>query len=106
MTADEIQAAIDRADNKRRELQQPPDLKPHANALIELPRAAEAYRKQIGEGLDGNPVAAVKAREILRELFCGEIRLVPGEAGTLWAKYHLQIIVLLHAGTYGSGGRI
>lgn len=110
MTADEIQAAIERAEQKRRELldvhraaEQP------ATVTAILPRAAELYRKQIADGLDGNPQAALKARVILRDLL-GKIRLAPGEDGSLWAFYSLQPAALLRsavgAGTDGSGGRI
>lgn len=110
MTSDEIQAAIERADEKRRELlsldtlsTQPPKV-----ASI-LPHAAALYRKQIADGLDGNPQAALKARVILRALL-GTIRLTPGADGSLWADYALQPAALLRsavgAGTDGSGGRI
>jgi hypothetical protein len=70
MTADEIQAAIDRAAAKRREFQdQRRTAMPSASVFAMLPRAAEAYRRQITLGLAGNPRAALKARSILRELF-------------------------------------
>jgi hypothetical protein len=42
-------------------------------AFTMLPRAAEAYRRQITLGLEGEPRAALKARMILRELFGGEV---------------------------------
>jgi hypothetical protein len=52
MTADEIQAAIDRAEGKRRELQeQQPAAKQSARILTMLPRAADAYCRQISRGL-------------------------------------------------------
>ena len=48
MTSDEIQEAIDRAEQKRRELRdQQPEAKQSANVLSILPRAAELYRRQI-----------------------------------------------------------
>src|SRR5207237_1344347 len=73
MTADEIQAAIDRASAKRSELQgQQHTATPSAKMFTMLPRAAEAYRRQITLGLDGDPRAALKARSILRELFGGK----------------------------------
>ena len=49
-----------------------------------LPKAAEIYRKQITDGLDGNPEAAANARTILRDML-GEIRLQPAADGRLWA---------------------
>ena len=46
MTADEIQAAIDRAEDKRRELEaQQPRARESAKVLSMLPRAAEKYRR-------------------------------------------------------------
>jgi hypothetical protein len=70
-----------------------------------LPRAAELYRRQIAQGLDGDPRAALKARVILRELFGGKIRLVPDAKGGLVAHWNLQTTALLKGlGTCGSGG--
>ena len=66
-----------------------------------LPRAAEAYRRQIEQGLDGDPRAALKARVILRDLFGGKIRLVPESDGSLWAEYALRPSVLLKAAGRG-----
>ena len=108
MPADEIQAAIDRAAAKRNELRdQQQSTMPTAKMFTKLPRAAEAYRRQITLGLDGDPRAALKARSILRELFGGKIRLVPQLDGGLVAHRNLHPGALLKAlGTYGSGGRI
>src|SRR5256885_14782280 len=51
MAADEIQAAIDRAETKRRELEeQGPAAKPSSRLFTMLPQAAEAYRRQITKG--------------------------------------------------------
>ena len=78
MTPDEIQAAIERAEAKARELQGLGSAAiPAMKIFTMLPRAAEAYRRQIALGLEGEPRATLKARSILRELFGGEIRLVP-----------------------------
>jgi len=106
MTADEIQAAIDPATAKRKELQdQQPGAIPSAKMFTMFPRAAEAYRRQITLGLDGDPRAALKARSILRELFGGKIRLVPQLDGGLIAHWNLHPGALLKSlGTYGSGG--
>ncbi len=108
MAADEIQAAIDRASAKRSELQgQQHTAIPSAKMFTMLPRAAEAYRRQITLGLDGDPRAALKARSILRDLFGGKIRLVPQLDGGLMAHWNLHPGALLKGlGTYGSGGRI
>lgn len=47
MPADEIQAAIDRAESKRRELvERGPAAKQSAKILTMLPRAVEAYRRE------------------------------------------------------------
>jgi site-specific DNA recombinase len=108
MTADEIQAAIDLATAKRKELQdQQHGAIPSGKMFTMLPRAAEAYRRQITLGLDGDPRAALKARLILRELFGGKIRLVPQLDGGLMAHWNLHPGALLKGlGTYGSGGSI
>jgi hypothetical protein len=106
MTADEIQAAIDRAEEKRAELQdQQSAALPSSKVFTMLPRAAEAYRRQITLGLDGDPRAALNARVILRELFGGKISLVPQLDGGLIAHWNLHPGALLKSlGTYGSGG--
>ena len=108
MTPDEIRAAIERAEAKARELR---DLEaastPAMRASTMLPRAAEAYRRQIALGLEGEPRATLKARSILRELFGGEIRLVPEPDGGLAAHWNLHVSALLRQqGSDGSGGAI
>ena len=40
-----------------------------------MTKAAELDRRQVAQGLDGNPQAALKARVFLREWFGGKIRL-------------------------------
>jgi site-specific DNA recombinase len=101
--ADELQAGIERAENKRRELI---DVRPaereNARVLALMPRAAELYREQIDMGLGGDPAAATKARTILREML-GEITLSPAEDGSLWAEYAMQPAALLQGA--GTGGR-
>jgi site-specific DNA recombinase len=102
MATDELQAAIDRAEAKRQELDgQQPLAKASAKVLSILPRAAALYRDQVRRGLNGNPPEAMKARAVLRNLLVdGKIVLSPGkEAGSLWAKYSLAPAVLL--GTAG-----
>ncbi|MGC8507884.1 MAG: recombinase family protein [Thiomonas sp.] len=107
LTADELQAAIERAEGKRRELLEArPESRENARVLARLPRAAELYREQIEEGLGGDPAAAAKARTILRDML-GEIMLSPGEDGSLWAEYAMHPAALLTgAGTGGRGDRI
>jgi hypothetical protein len=107
LTNDE-QAAIERVEQKRRQLQeQQPATRRSAKLLTILPRAADIYRRQIADGLDGNPREAAKARIILRELLGGKIGLKPGADGSLWAEYALRPAALLRGeGTGGIGGRI
>jgi hypothetical protein len=107
LMADELQAGIERAENKRRELL---DVRPgereNARVLALMPRAAELYREQIDLGLGGEPAAAAKARTILRDML-GEIMLSSGEDGSLWGEYGMQPAALLQgAGTCGRGDRI
>jgi hypothetical protein len=106
MEPDEIQIAIDRAEQKRHELlDTQPAAKQSAKMIALLPKAAESYRRQIAQGLDNDPRAAGKARVILRKLL-GNIRLIPEQSG-LWAEFELQPAALLKAsGSGGSGGRI
>jgi DNA invertase Pin-like site-specific DNA recombinase len=105
LTPDELQAAIDRAEAKRRQVF---DLQPtereNARVLAMLPRTAELYREQIDQGLGGDPAASAKARMILREML-GEIMLSPGEGGSLWAEYAMQPAALLMGAGAGTGGR-
>ena len=100
-----LQAAIDRAEEKRRSLQSRDDRTLGPKLAIALPRAAELYRRQISLGLEGDPRATIKARMLLRELFGGRVRLVPQLDGGLIAHWNLHPGVLLKTlGTSGSGG--
>jgi len=102
MTADELQAALDRALQKRKELEAvQPEAKRSAALLAALPRAAALYKQQIELGLDGDPRAALKARVILRQLFNGEIVLRPGPDRSLWAEYEIRPGALVRVGTDG-----
>jgi RimJ/RimL family protein N-acetyltransferase len=104
--ADELQAAIERAEGKRRELfEARPTGREDARVLALMPRAAELYREQIEQGLGGDPAAAAKARTILRDML-GESMLEPAEDGSLWAEYAMQPATLLSAGTGGRGEAI
>ena len=106
--ADELQAAADRAESKRRELEaQQPAAKQSAKVFSILPKAAELHRRQIALGLDGDPRAALKARVALRELFVGgRVDLQPEPDGSLWAVGQIQPDALLRqaVGNGGSGG--
>lgn len=95
LMADELQAGIERAENKRRELldARPAD-RENARVLALMPRAAELYREQMDMGLGGDPAAAAKARTILRDML-GEVMLSPGEDGSLWAEYAMRPAALL-----------
>jgi site-specific DNA recombinase len=111
MTADEIQAAIDRADAKRQELLAArPEAKQSAKIISLLPKAAELYRRQIAAGLDGDAEAAEKARALVRQLFGGRLVVKAKRDGSVWAEGDLHPVVLLRAATgrrdSGSGGRI
>jgi hypothetical protein len=65
ITPDELRAALDRAEYKRRELAhaKPTDSSEGSKLLTILPNAAELYRRQIALGLDGaHPQMMLKAR--------------------------------------------
>lgn len=109
MPADELQAAIDLAEAKRRDLQdqQLGATAPMSKVVAIMPREAEPYRRQVALGLDGNSQAALKARLFLREWFGGKIRLEPLADGGLMAHGNQNIGALVSAvGTYSSGGGI
>jgi hypothetical protein len=106
MTADEVQAAIDRAEEKRRALENNlPEAGQSSKVVATLPKAAELYRQQIALGLDGDPTAATKARMFLREWFGGQISLEPLADGGLIAHWNQNVgALLMGLGTCGSGG--
>ena len=92
--------------SKRRELQEEvsTNLLP-ANAITFMSHSAELYRRQVAQGLDGNPQAALKARVFLREWFGGKIRLEPLPDDGLQAHWKQNVGALCKGlGTYGSGG--
>jgi len=106
ITPDELRAALDLAENKRRELAdtKPANVSESAKLLTILPNAAELYRPQISLGLDGaHPQSALKARSALRELL-GQIRLEPGADDSLWAAYEVQPAVLVRGAVSGYAG--
>ena len=67
-----------------------------------LPSAAEEFRQQIKEGLAGDVSASLRARVALRQLFGGQIKMLPEQDGSLYAEYQQQRIALLQGvGTNG-----
>jgi hypothetical protein len=107
MPEDELQAAIYRAEEKRRELPEHLSANLPAKAIAFMSKAAEFYRRQVAQGLDGNPQAALKARVFLREWFGGKIRLELLPDGGLQAHWMQSVGALCKGlGTIGSGGGI
>ncbi len=116
MTADELQAAIDRATSKRAELTSGlPTALVTTRVLSMLPKAAAAYREMITQGVEKHPQAAARARAALRQLVGGQITLTPCLSfdGTkiLEASFGLHRIALFQETELGrkfsgSGGRI
>ena len=104
ITSDELQAAITRAESKRRELLELRIADDSAAMVSMLPRAAERCRQQVLAGwLEDKPEQAAKARVFLREYF-GGVRLIRGkEPGSLYARALTQPVVLLSAGNGGRG---
>jgi hypothetical protein len=66
-------------------------------ALAALPKAADLYRRQLAEGLDGDPREALKARVFLRDWFSGKIWLEPLADGGLKAHWNENATALLRA---------
>lgn len=101
MEPDEIEAAIAKAEGKRKEIEAAqPEAKRSARVLAALPQAASIYRQQISLGLDGDPRAAEKARHLLRGML-GKVVLSP-EGGALYAEYGIQPSVLLKVAGAGT----
>jgi hypothetical protein len=65
--------------------------------LAMLPKPAAMYRRQIDQGLEREPRAALRARVILRDML-GPITMTPGSNGELWANYRLNSAALVQAG--------
>jgi hypothetical protein len=65
---------------------------PAMKVFTMLPLADEAYQRQIALGLKGGPRATLEARSMLRELFGGEIRLVPEPVVGLTAHWNLTFL--------------
>jgi site-specific DNA recombinase len=107
MALDEIEAAIEKARGKLSELQRTTaTAEGDVRVFARFPDAAEAFRRQISLGLDGNPVESAKARMLLRSTL-GDIKLEAGDGGSLWASYELKAGELLQSAvTAGRGDRI
>ena len=107
MAADELQAAIERAEAKRRQLvagfREGAEV---ARVLSTIPRAAELCEERIALGLHGDPQACEEARVILRSLIPDRIQLSRKEDGSLWAHCAFQPAALLATGSRGRGDRI
>jgi site-specific DNA recombinase len=113
MASDEIQAAIDRGEDKRQELlgQQPAAKKQSAKVLNMLPKPAETARREIAAALVGDSRSSLKARTILRDVYQGKIQLWPLPGGGLCAHWNLRPLVLLKSAAAGavpcgSGGKL
>ncbi len=106
LTEDELQMTINRVLSKREELVAVQSTDDVAKIMSFVPKAAEAYRKTVTDGLEGKPDAMAKARLILRDLL-GDVQLRPEANGSLWAEYQMRPAMLLRAaGTSGRGDRI
>ena len=102
LAPDEIEAALTKAQEKRRSLLNAASSVNTAQLLEMLPSAAEDFRQQIGKGLAGDHGAALRARVVLRQYFGGQIKVLPEKDGSLYAEYLQQRIALLQAvGTCG-----
>lgn len=108
MPADELQAAIERAQEKLDALQRAtPEGRGIARIATLLPRAAAEIRTEIDLAMKGKSASTERARMLMRRLF-GRIKLEPAEEGGLWANMDLQPAALLRTGggTIGRGERI
>lgn len=100
MTADELQAAIQRAEEKREALLKAPETRGSAKILTMLPKAAAEMRREVEQLLQGR--SSDRARMALRRLI-GRIELEPDADGGLWANMEFRPQALLLAG--GNNGR-
>lgn len=101
MTPDELKAVLDAAVAKRQALAQAqPEAKATAKILSMLPKAADTYLRQIDQGIGGDPRQVQRARHILRGLV-GQVDMVPGQKGELFASYRLNPWAVLKGAGYG-----
>lgn len=105
MTTDELQAAIERAEAKRRQLQRGLQGSGEVDRVLEaVPRAAELCDERIALGLSGDARASEEARLVLRELIPDRIRLSAKPDGSLWAHSAIHPAALLLAAGYRGQG--
>lgn len=74
-----------------------------AKVLSALPEMARRYERRIGRGLSEDPAEAAKARELLRDLLSGVVKLSPTKKG-LVGTGAIYKAVLMREGSAGSGG--
>ena len=102
LAPDELEAALAKAYEKRRSLINAPSMANITRLIAMLPSAAEDFREQIKQGLAGDRAASMRARIVLRQLFGGQIKVLPDQGGGVYAEYLQQRIALLQAvGTNG-----
>jgi site-specific DNA recombinase len=103
LAPDELEAALSKAEEKRRSLLNAPSMANGARVISMLPGAAAEFREQIKHGLAGDSGAALKARVVLRQYFGGQIKMLPEAGGSLYAEY-LEHRISLLPGVGTSGG--
>src|SRR5260221_2612239 len=95
LAPDELEAALSKAEEKRRSLLNAPSVTTGARVISMLPSAAADFREQIKHGLAGDAGASLKARVVLRQYFGGQIKMIPDQDGSLYAAYLQHRIALL-----------
>jgi hypothetical protein len=103
LAPDELEAALSKAEEKRRLLLNGPSVTNGARVISMLPSAAADFREEIKHGLAGDEGASLKARVVLRQYFGGQIKMIPDETGSLYAEY-LQHRIALLPGVGTNGG--
>jgi site-specific DNA recombinase len=102
LASDDLEAALVKAEEKRRSLLASPASAGGTRVIAMLPAAAQELREQIKQGLAGDVTAAMKARVVLRQYFGGQIKMLPEPDGGLYAEYQERRIALLQGvGTNG-----
>lgn len=104
LTTDELQAAIQKAEEKRTAMLAEPVDRKSARILSVLPKAAAEMRREIDAMLEGHSTDRV--RMLLRREI-GQIQLEPDADGALWANVAFRPeALLLTGGINGRGERI
>jgi DNA invertase Pin-like site-specific DNA recombinase len=112
MSAEDLQAIIDKAEAKKRELlSSAPEAKRNDKILAAMPAAAKQYRDQIKKGLQGNPTEAGRGRIAVRQLLGDSIVLKPAkDRSHLVAHLTFRRAALVGnvgvVGSVGSGGAL